>query len=512
MIATLAAITYILGEPGVTREHGLGAPLDDSWIHLQFAARLAAGDGLSYNPGTWVTGSTAPLWTALLAFLSILPGSVLGWAKAAGVALHALTAAGAHELARRLGAAPRLALVAGLLTALSGWLLWSAPSVMEIPLASALTIWGLALHIDERRRTAKLPRSMVLFALAVLARPECALLFVLALIDRAILWRQTDDASVRPTVDVRASALEGLALAALITVPTLIFYRAIGDSWLPSTFAVKASSALAQPSFRYLRVVADILFRSEPLLFLSALPGALALAARLGGTRDRGLLPALWLFALPMAYACMSPPQGPFAVGNFGRYYFPLLPVLVVVGVLGIERATLRLPRLALGGVRLQASTVVLLGLLAVAGLDAATGRDRYLGSVRDVDSSDVQAAVWLAEKLPPDALVAAQDIGAIKFLLPNRVLDLAGLVNPEILPVLRGSSGLGDGDWEARLFDYLATRRPDVLVVFPSSYPRLTRTNGFTRLATFEIPGNRTMAGPELSIFATPWTRLSLD
>src|SRR4030095_4385759 len=43
-----------------------GFPLDDSWIHLQFARNLAAGAGFSYNPGRPIAGSTAPLWTLLL--------------------------------------------------------------------------------------------------------------------------------------------------------------------------------------------------------------------------------------------------------------------------------------------------------------------------------------------------------------------------------------------------------------------------------------------------------------
>ena len=62
----VACLRYLLAE--VARlKGGLGFPLDDSWIHLQFARNLAHGAGLSYNPGDLVTGSTAPLWTALLA-------------------------------------------------------------------------------------------------------------------------------------------------------------------------------------------------------------------------------------------------------------------------------------------------------------------------------------------------------------------------------------------------------------------------------------------------------------
>ena len=45
----------------------LGVPLDDAWIHYQFARNLAQGDGFSYNPGEPTPGSTAPLWTLMLA-------------------------------------------------------------------------------------------------------------------------------------------------------------------------------------------------------------------------------------------------------------------------------------------------------------------------------------------------------------------------------------------------------------------------------------------------------------
>jgi hypothetical protein len=51
-----------------------GFPLDDSWIHLHFARNLAEGAGFAYNPGVPVAGSTAPLWTLLLAAASAALG------------------------------------------------------------------------------------------------------------------------------------------------------------------------------------------------------------------------------------------------------------------------------------------------------------------------------------------------------------------------------------------------------------------------------------------------------
>src|SRR3954447_20100312 len=77
----VACLRYLLAE--IARlQGGLGFPLDDSWIPLQSARNLPRGLGLSYNPGHLVTGSTAPLWTALLSILFLLPGSVIAWTKA----------------------------------------------------------------------------------------------------------------------------------------------------------------------------------------------------------------------------------------------------------------------------------------------------------------------------------------------------------------------------------------------------------------------------------------------
>src|SRR5688572_27390620 len=83
--ALLACLGYFATEVWLL-SGALGFPLDDSWIHLQFARNLADGRGLAYNPGELVTGSTAPLWTALLALVFYLPGNIVVWTKLLGVA------------------------------------------------------------------------------------------------------------------------------------------------------------------------------------------------------------------------------------------------------------------------------------------------------------------------------------------------------------------------------------------------------------------------------------------
>ncbi|NJL26429.1 MAG: hypothetical protein HC897_00450, partial [Thermoanaerobaculia bacterium] len=77
----------------------LGFPLDDSWIHVQFARNLAHGNGLSYNPGTLSTASTAPLWTALLSLAFLFRIDPLIWAKLLGAAFYLASADAAARLA-----------------------------------------------------------------------------------------------------------------------------------------------------------------------------------------------------------------------------------------------------------------------------------------------------------------------------------------------------------------------------------------------------------------------------
>ena len=58
-----------------------GFPLDDSWIHLHFARNLAEGLGFAYNPGRPIAGSTAPLWTLLLAAGALMAGPPSSWRR-----------------------------------------------------------------------------------------------------------------------------------------------------------------------------------------------------------------------------------------------------------------------------------------------------------------------------------------------------------------------------------------------------------------------------------------------
>ena len=494
-------VLWYLGSEVYMLSGGLGFPLDDSWIHLAFARNLANGEGLALNQGELVTGSTAPLWTGLLSLVFLIPGAAIPGTKLLGAVFYLLGVAATYGLARELGVRPGLASLAAGLTAGTSWLVWGALSGMEIPLFVLLSVFGMTLHIRERANPGRVPLSLLVLAVASLARPEGQLLVLLALVDRL----------VAPVADLRSRitvAARGLILVVLAVAPVLLFNYAVGGTTAPTTLDAKtAGLSRFLPHLDYQLVVLGIWFSAQPLMTLLCGGGVARLLSRWGEPGDRGVLPALWLVALPLAFSTMSPPGSPPVVGNFGRYFFPLFPVVIVLGVLALEPLAERLGTGATANGRSWAAALAM-GLVVLPTLPAlSAGASTYARNVANVEDSNVALAHWLAQRVPPDAVLAVNDIGAFKFLLPNPILDLAGIAHPEVRQYTARATAEGR-PWQSGIMDFLEVRRPEYLIVFPAWFPDIVRRQeDFRAVHAVTIPDNITMGADEIGVFTTPWT-----
>jgi len=148
----------------------LGFPLDDSWIHLTYARNLALRGEWAFLPGVPSAGSTAPLWSALLAIGFLIRLAPYAWTYFLGGLLLFALATLAEISARRLLASyrPRVPLI-GLFFAFEWHLVWSAGSGMETLLHASLVTMVLVLLTDPSPRPLTLG---LLAALSVWARPE----------------------------------------------------------------------------------------------------------------------------------------------------------------------------------------------------------------------------------------------------------------------------------------------------------------------------------------------------
>ncbi|MFN2161820.1 MAG: hypothetical protein ACK2UN_07095, partial [Candidatus Promineifilaceae bacterium] len=108
----------------------------------------------------------------------------------------------------------------------------------------------------------------------------------------------------------------------------------------------------------------------------------------------------------------------------------------------------------------------MILILLAAGGLWRLNDWAVMLGTnAREVEEIDVALGRWLAENTPQEALVAVDDIGAITFISGREIVDMNGLVSPEVWPAVRAKEGLPRDQQLTRI---LSQQKPDYMAAFP--------------------------------------------
>jgi hypothetical protein len=141
-----------------------------------------------------------------------------------------------------------------------------------------------------------------------------------------------------------------------------------------------------------------------------------------------------WTAALLGGYALKQ-------VWIISRYVAPLAPVLVLaLAVTGEWLVTGVAPlRRDRGRYRLLIGAGAVLTLATNAWLLTAQVAPHARHLRAGLDECYLEMGGWLRENTPDDAVVAALDIGAVGFASERQVLDLMGLVSPEILELGRG-------------------------------------------------------------------------
>jgi arabinofuranosyltransferase len=491
---TLALAVFAFAAHRFTNGQG-GVPLDDAWIHFQFARNLARGNGLSFNPGVPTSGSTAPLWTFVLAAAYLVGGRF----PAAGQLLSGMsflaTLAMTYLLGRRLTGRLWSGWLAGAVVCVNGRMIWAGLSALETCLFAALSLGAITSYLNDRTNHRYRLLTSALFGLAALSRPEGYLLFALSLAD--FLWttisalppsQATPDATYIPRF------LLPIALFAVIVLPYLLFSLHTSGHLLPNTYHAKATAGLLPDrQFRdVLSVAARYLILDNPLLLPFLLFGCLL-------SLERAPVLVLWTMGLPLAYAFLRTP-----LYQHGRYLMPLIPCNAVLGVYGLLEAR-KLARRR--GWRPKPGSPYYLGVLISALVILGTGwrlptmTGLYAWNVDNINEMHVALGQWVADHTPPDALLALNDIGAITYVSERPVVDLAGLITPEIIPLLRAP------DRDSRLIALLAARNVQYVIIFPNWFPGLaSRDDLLETIHQVTLERNTVAGGDTMVVYQARW------
>lgn len=447
IFAALSLAGYLITSALTLR---IGFPLDDAWIHQTYARNLGLRGEWAFIPGVQSAGSTSPLWTILLAgghLLSLGPyvlTFLLGWLSLAGTAV-----LGSAILRRWLPGQAVLAAAAGISLVFDWRLAWAAGSGMET-LIYSLLILGVIFLLSEEKPAYLL--TGLLTGLSVWVRPDGVTLLGPALMILFVAKRPGQE----KLIDFCKLAL-GFAIP---FVGYLVFNQVVGGEWWPNTFYAKQAEYAIYRERPFLqRFLSQAL---QPLVGIGIilLPGFIRMLRQAMRKRSWILLAtSAWLVGYLGLYAFRLP-----VTYQHARYIIPAIPVYYLLGFYGMAgwldvRSRVLLRRVF--GRVWQVSAVLVLAIFWIQG--AAV----YARDVAVIESEMVASAKWVNENTDSQDLVAAHDIGALGYFGDRRLLDLAGLVSPEVIPFIRDEDKLGE---------FISAKKADYLVTFPEWYPQLSR------------------------------------
>jgi hypothetical protein len=407
---------------------------------------------MSYNPPDAVLGTSTPLWTWALALagaarLPIEAASVI-IASAADVCsiVLILTSPIAGSAAAIVAAATIAAWPAYVIYAVSG---------METSLYVLTVVAVVTALSRERTVTAGAAASF-----GALCRPDGALLVLLG-----FGWTLVTRS--------RTAAVRFAAVATLILGPWIAYAFWRFGSVVPTSVIAKAAAAdpwvlSVQSLYGY---------------FCQGLYLPLTLLAVVGSFSNTSSSP-FWRLSAIWAWSYLAAMTATNAFTHFPWYFVPLLPIYTASAARALEHVAARFDPLATF-MRLAAARTTLAAFLGIALLSRMPHLETYLNTTA-AGREDLYASVATElARVDAGCTIAATEIGSIGYHYPGRVLDLVGLVSPEVL----GRS----------VDDVLAESRARWLVTYDTHFDRAV-VNGkpfstmFERRSAFPVTVTRTL------------------
>ncbi len=114
---------------------------------------------------------------------------------------------------------------------------------------------------------------------------------------------------------------------------------------------------------------------------------------------------------------------------------------------------------------------------------------------MQNIEAMQVRIGRWVAVNTRPRARLAVNDIGAIAWESRREIVDLMGLVTPEILAYRR--------DGEDGVIRFIGDVCPDYVIIFPAWFPRLAgRTDLLEPLERVRLERVEVSGGPEMVVY----------
>lgn len=411
-------LAYVL--PAHRLGHQVVLPLDDVYIHFQYAKQIANGQLYVYNPDLPPSsGATSLLYPYLLAvgYRLGFTGFALGyWALAIGFVAFVGSIYFVIRIQQSMGLPTPLAVAMSGVFALTGAVGWHFFSGMETGLLIFFMLLVLYALLQKRWRVWIFAASML-----VIIRPEGSIMGLLSV--GAALWI--------------FRAMQPIWSRGILLLPMLLFNAQPTVNWL-ITGSREAAGSSAKSILSMIPTDYMVMFEQISGNFFRMwwefatgyssregiyLPFGLAIVGVVGWTigayrrKDYavGLLVWGWLLALTAAVSTLDP-----AFWHFKRYQMPAIVLLLVVSGMGLV--------MLYDWKRWIANSLVgFWSFMAVLSM-VVYFVPAYQLNIQYLLDQQIPMAQWLSENTPESAVVAVHDVGMMRYVGNRTTVDMVGL------------------------------------------------------------------------------------
>ncbi len=477
-----------------------GMPLDDVWIHFRFAENFAHGFLFQYNPGEPTPGTTSPIWVIILSIPFLFSQNmIIPYALFVSSLFFLLALIELYKLCIKLGFDGIYSLLITLLTLLAGRLLWSSLSGMEITLFCLLSVLIFRNHLSEIQAGKLSIVGGLLLGLAANTRPETYLLAGIYYFSSLVLLKGHLKENLGRFV-------LSILVFVLLLIPYPIFSYIHTGGFLPNTYEGQVGSIKYLPNFTYLVESGKIFVKDNFIVlilwFISM--GYFLFSVLKRNTDKKFLMINLWVLLLPLVSSFIAPNWR-----HHGRYLIPLIPFINIVAIYILQKIHARLKANEIK--RYQLIRKASIAAVLVVSVNSAVLFAGVLGwNVENINEQQGNIGLWLKENLPGEKAFGMNDIGMITFTTKKYVVDMAGLVTPEVFKFQKMSYE----DGTKALFGYLKDKGVNYIIIYPDWFEFImdNYSGAFKQVYSARLQKNTICGGIEMYVYKIDWNKINLN
>lgn len=382
-----------------------------------------------------------------------------------------------------------------MLTLLAGRIAWSSLSGMEITLFCYLIAAIVRIHLNELEQKKLFIWNGLLLGISINVRPEAYLLAGLYYISSLILLRK----NLRENVSKLSLSIV-LFIAAVLPYPVFCYIHTRG--FLPNTFEGQNAGLRFLPDTEYASQTARYFIKENLLVFLLWVAAFIYLIYTLFKKKpeEKFLLINLWIFLLPIISSFVAP--------NFrhhGRYLIPLIPFINITAIYILLKLIKFFEVKNLFDKPYYKKLVIIL-LLLFSSFGTVIYAHALGWNVDNINNQQVNIAHWLNTNLPDESTFGVNDIGAITYITDRKIVDMEGLVTPEIFKIRKKRME----DQDTKLLKLLREKGVNYIIIYPSWYISLMDYYGgiFEKVYSARLVKNTICGDIEMFVFKIHWDK----